>query len=351
MSQAEAEPTRREVAPDPGVGLPGLAFATDMEAMSPLLDRAAGPVAADVGCGAWSYRVLRRVPRARCVLRFERGGSEAASVIGKLYARRPKASRVWSVLETLAEKSGSRDLRTPRPLAFRPEANLILMEDLPGKPLKYFLPSESEDELGTDPSAYQQWIGQAAEALAALHRFPGTGLGLRGLDDDRVKLGARVARIGSLEPELSKRITALFQELMAGIAEASPERHALIHGSASPKQFLFDGESLSVIDFDGASRGDPAIDVGTFMAALRKYGSTEIDGESLVRLSELFLDEYSRRLPEEDLPRRVRIVCCLELLNFAARHFLKAVKRKRESAGSKKARHFLDEAERCLAER
>jgi aminoglycoside phosphotransferase (APT) family kinase protein len=139
----------------------------------------------------------------------------------------------------------------------------------------------------------------------------------------------------------------LSREIARRAADLPAHRESFLHGSASAKQLLVDGGRMGVLDFDGARRGDPAIDVGTFMASLRKYGTRWAPPVRLRELAELFLEEYGRLAGDESLAARVHLVQAQELVNFAARGRLAA-------AGSpvvlaQRARLLLEEAERCLA--
>ena len=79
----------------------------------------------------------------RCIVRFrfralDAGASAASrgSVIAKLYKNRtPKGAQVFADMRRLCADgfgNGS-ELTVPRPIAFLPEENVVLMEDVPGE--------------------------------------------------------------------------------------------------------------------------------------------------------------------------------------------------------------------------
>jgi aminoglycoside phosphotransferase (APT) family kinase protein len=326
-------------------GLRGLEVATDPGRLQGILDRAHGEISGVRPAAGWSCRLLRHHPGSRAVLLYapEPGGSaEAVPVVGKVYAKPHKAGRVWAVLCDLAARRREDEVwRAPRPLARLSEWNLVLMEHLPGTPLRFVVCD------GEPPEREERGVRLAARALAELHRVPAEGLELRDLVADRRTLERRVRRIEALDAELAHRMAELSREIAGRVAALPPARETFLHGSASAKQLLLDGERMGVLDFDGACRGDPAIDVGTFMASLRKYGTRWAPPGRLRELAELFLEESCRLAGDASLAARAHLVQAQELVNFAARGRLVA-------AGSaavlaQRARLLLEEAEGCLA--
>jgi aminoglycoside phosphotransferase (APT) family kinase protein len=326
--------------------LRGLEVATDPGRIQGILDRAHGEISGGRPAARWSCRLLRHHPGSRAVLLYapERGGSaDAVPVVGKVYAKRHKAQSVWAVLCALAARRRDGEVwRSPRPLARLSEWNLVLMEHLPGTPLRFVVCA------GESPEREERGVRLAARALAELHRVPGQGLEARSLAADRGTLERRVRRIEALDADLARRMAELSREIAGRAAGLPPCRETtFLHGSSSPKQMLLDGDRVGVLDFDGARRGDPAIDVGTFMASLRKYGTRWAAPGRLRELAELFLEESCRLADDAALAARARLVQAQELLNFAARGRLVAAAS--EAVLAQRARLLLEETEACLA--
>jgi Ser/Thr protein kinase RdoA (MazF antagonist) len=77
-----------------------------------------------------------------------------------------------------------------------------------------------------------------------------------------------VARgISHYDPHLARRAHALAQHLSGLIAD-SPRLDFSLHGDFYAAQVLLTGDRVAFIDLDQARRGDPAIDLGTFIAHL-----------------------------------------------------------------------------------
>jgi aminoglycoside phosphotransferase (APT) family kinase protein len=336
--------------------LPGLRFATDVARMQPVLDAAAGTRS---GATDWSYAVRRYHPRVRCVLEY-RGtdvgeGATVASatdgfgpanrrVIGKTYARGAKASHVWSVLESVNALAGGSFWRTPRPLAYERESNLILLEYMDGKPIADLLCEEA-------PQREQciEAVRTAARVLVELHRVPVTGFAVRTSEEGRRKTSWRSSRLEGLDPQLAKRITALLQQIADRCAQFPCSATTFVHGSPSPKQFLVDGDRVSLLDFDGARLGDPAADLGVFLASLSKYELKASDPAVLAGLGDSFLEEYRRAGGDGSIGRRARLIQCQELTGYAARNFLRKAHKYDAGKQAQKPMRFLDEATACLA--
>ena len=319
----------------------GLALATDVERMAPWLDRAHAELGGPAPAGPWLCRVLRQHAGSRAVLLYEADGAPVR-LVGKLYAKPRKAAKVWTVLEDLAVRARGEVWRTPRPLARPAEGNLLLMEHLGGVRLC---------DVVWDGGLWEAQVTavrRAARALAGLHRVPADDLELRTGEGDRAKLARRACEIQALSPDLARRIAALREEIARRADGLAPPRAGFLHGSVSPKQILLGEARVGFLDFDGACRGDPAIDVGTLMAVLHKY-STKVAGPARAReLAEIALEAYASDSPDPELPTRAHLARCQQLVHFGARARLAAETRGAHALGEHSAR-LLEEAEACLA--
>jgi aminoglycoside phosphotransferase (APT) family kinase protein len=264
-------------------------------------------------------------------------------LVGKLYAKPHKASTVWGVLRGLAALGGEDAAwRSPRPVARLAEWNLVVMEHLPGTPLRVVVCA------GDPPEREERAVRLAARALAGLRRAPARDLGARSFEADQRTLERRVRKVEVLDPALARPMWALSREIAERAARLPPCREeTFLHGSSSPKQLLLAGERVGVLDFDGVARGDPAIDVGTFMAGLRKYGTRWAPAARLRELAELFLEESCRLAGDASLASRARLVQAHELVNSAARGRLAGGAP--DGVLARRSRLLLEESAACLA--
>lgn len=222
------------------------------EARARLLATALG---GDSAVASASLGVVRHKPERRFVGVLEAPDGERAVV--KAYDRDwPRASRAAATVHSRSH------LRVPRHLGGSAAERVLVTEWLPGEPLDAFALVKG----GAGGAATA-----AGRALAELHTHPpeslpcGTGEGkAAGLADAARAVGALCPRADRAARELAER---LGRRLAVDPARASG--NAIVHGDFSADQMLAadDGE-VSMIDLDDARRGDPAADLGSFLARL-----------------------------------------------------------------------------------
>jgi hypothetical protein len=87
-------------------------------------------------------------------------------------------------------------------------------------------------------------------------------------DDPRARTARAGAHVVRRVPELGGEVTELLARLSAVHAGLAPRPPVPVHGAASPDQWLDDGETLGLVDFDRFSWGDVELDAATFLGAL-----------------------------------------------------------------------------------
>ena len=94
------------------------------------------------------------------------------------------------------------------------------------------------------------------------------------------------------------------------------ELPTLMHSDFKSEHLFLTKDSLTLIDLDDCRLGDPAVDVGTFLADLRvchsRYGLPGVE-----EAQKHFLDGYSPGVPRERL-LRARFFEALELVHLTA---------------------------------
>ena len=101
---------------------------------------------------------------------------------------------------------------------------------------------------------------------------------------------ACAARLAEIHPELGRRAVALATELTTVRPDTVTPR--LLHGDLHPAQFLVDGESVVLIDWDRSHAGHPASDLGTLRARL----ALEAGSDGILAFSEI-LSAYGEVAP------------------------------------------------------
>ncbi|MBW3611543.1 MAG: aminoglycoside phosphotransferase family protein [Actinobacteria bacterium] len=141
-----------------------------------------------------------------------------------------------------------------------------------------WVPGETLSDLLARPGASVATLGVAGEALAALHAGPPSGLPVAMAEDDAVALTSAADHLCALSPHLVATVTALVASLGPRLAAGAPEASRPRHGDFSPDQVVLGRAGPALLDFDNAEFGDPAADLGQFVASLLAAGLTSDAG-------------------------------------------------------------------------
>lgn len=239
-------------------GLPALARALEPGAMMPVLARAAG--ASPIACSA---EVLAHKPGQRCTIAYELVGSggERVQLVGKLYGRARLAKRVFAWSQELAGMCAEhRGALVPEPLACLPELGLTLHRRVAGADLRHALAAGDASEP----------LARSARWLACLHRSePLDELRVKPLEHELAKLERWCARVAPVLPRSGRtRLAQARRRLVVRARGLGPRPLATIHRDFYYAHVLWDGRATWFIDLDQLSLGDPALDVGHFLAHL-----------------------------------------------------------------------------------
>jgi streptomycin 6-kinase len=152
----------------------------------------------------------------------------------------------------------------------------------------------------TEPSDFQA-PNSIGAALAALHcQTPGS---LRRLnaEAERSRLVQVASHIGFLCPRLAEQASDLAGQLSTHLAQ-EPTTLCPIHNDFHARQVLLEADAVAILDLDEAGWGDPAVDVGNFIAHLEldvlrgemHRGRVELMSNALI---ESYCTETGRLLP------------------------------------------------------
>jgi Ser/Thr protein kinase RdoA (MazF antagonist) len=194
------------------------------------------------------------------------------------------AARYDHVAGSLARRG--RPIASPWALGRSDERKLLVLEPMPGRRWA-----------DLDPGALPGALHRLGEGIAAVHDTappPGTPRFGR-LDLARVARSADLVALA--RPDVADRLRRLAGRLRDG--PPAGERAVLLHGDCHPKNALFDGDALALIDLDQSGTGPAAADIGSLLARLRRDEATGTAGsETLVAA---FLAGYAavRPLPSD----------------------------------------------------
>ncbi len=323
--------------------LPSLRRATDPEEMAPALGRAHK---ADQG---WSpdIEVLRYFPQRRCVLRYrERSERSNGSkdVIGKVYPKGPLAGQVARVMEYLHAQGRAHGVIIPKPLGVLDNGGPLLMESVRGNSLKAILWKAETNEEAKEATRL------AAVSLAALHTLRIESREVRSLETDLENVRERAAGLGLVAPQLGRQVQNLLHRIARSSHPPARPTRSLIHGDYAPSQLIIDPAGrVAVLDFDRTCLGDPAIDVGNFMAKLHRRAVSK-GRDHYRQLSHYFLAQYQANQAKNDVHARVRLFQAIALVRMAVDRFRRSPHSYARKGASSLSALLLEEATACLAE-
>jgi hypothetical protein len=234
-----------------------------------------------------AIRPLRHKPGRRCLIAYDlelAGDLGPVTVLGKVRSRGldhhsyELQSKLWHIGFNDASPDG---VSVPEPMGVIPEMNLWLQRWVPGEVATALLPEDSG------------LAGRISGAIAKLHR---AGIPARKhhtpADELRI-LQERLPRVLHSYPHWQEHIEQVLQASAALVETLPPVTITGIHRDFYPDQVLVQGDRLYLLDLDLYCQGDPALDIGNFIAhlseqSLRQVGHPNAFAEQEAALVEAF---------------------------------------------------------------
>jgi hypothetical protein len=232
----------------------------------------------------------------------------------------------------------------PRLVGQSPGLHLgLLLEGIPGPDLDHYL---SEATQGNNWEACLQKVAKLAELLAFFHTRP---LPRRPVAYEPVlayfqKLWGQLQTLGLLSPEEVSVLVAESQAWEERLG-AYPDRQVLLHGDATPTNFLFPDGRVVAVDLERLRPGDRLFDLSWVAGELRHaWGWRGRDFGESETVIQHFFRSYLDALPgDADLTQRLYAInplyMALAELRIARNSYLSWEYR----------RALVDEAQRCLS--
>ena len=258
--------------------------------------------------GLWneaSWQTIAYKPERRLVVRVEAENTQAAI---KLY-RDIDFARADSNATAFYAHPG---VSTARLVGRSSSHHALALEWLPGRLLTDALTNAGSQ---SDVSM----LAGVGAALANMHAGPAQGLSPRTRAMEAKRFDALADWFAWLLPDLASRVRALADTLGHLLLSAPPQTFP-VHGDFYHSQVLLDASGLSLLDFDEAYRGDPAHDLGLFIAHLKRNALKGVFDAAFVELAiTAFLDGY--REVSGQLPPRISLYTAAELFGLAPHFF------------------------------
>ena len=218
-------------------------------------------------------------------------GDAPNAVIVKLYKRHSQRSaNVAALMRTLSDSNfgGQNDIRLPAIIHEFPMLPATVMENLSGTPLSELCDRDVASGMAL-----------AGRALGTLHDSQIETNERFGPDDEVALLCERVGLAAEVMPECAPLLYKALGNSQRLIENCRSFEATLIHRDFHEKQILVDGKCAALIDLDTSCMGDPAQDIGNFLAHLKfRELQTSSDVSSH---TDAFLDGYRdvRSLPAQ----------------------------------------------------
>ena len=244
-------------------------------------------------------------PERRFVARLDVGDEPCAVV--KLYADRD----IQHARNTAEAVQSTGVLQLPDRLGSSSHYQTVIFEWLPGQPLNQFM---------TGPSVDRSVVRNVGAALAELHNQSGRGLEKQKPKKIRDKVRSATASIRFTSPALEGLAADIDERLGRLIASEQPDLRA-IHGDFYADQVLADGEHVSIIDLDNTVRGNPASDLGLFIAHLERNALSDGRPKAPVAIVRQALIEGYRTVRDVPDESQIDLHTAAGLIQLAPHHF------------------------------
>lgn len=249
-----------------------------------------------------AIRILRHKPGRRALMAYDitlTDGREM-TVLGKGRSRGAD-QRTYHLQQQLWQAGfddhSSDGISVPRPLGILPDWHLWFQAWVPGR--------MATDLLG-QPHPIALW-DQIAVAITKLHQANVTPIKRHTLDDEIRILHERLPAVASAYPHWRDRLNRLLERCTALAATLPSVIPTGIHRDFYPDQLLIAADvdpanvgknRLYVLDLDLYCAGDPALDIGNFIAHLTEY-SLRILGhpDGYIAQEQAFVDTACRLNP------------------------------------------------------
>ena len=272
--------TRCAVAPDQ---IPSAAL--DLSFMSPRLAQLTSHDAND-GRRIAGVRVVRHKPGRRALIEYDIACADGCrtTLLGKVRTKGID-ERTFRVVDALScagfDERSADGISVPQPLGLLPEVRMWLQRKVPGR----------DDSL---PSP-----GRVAEVINKLHRCDVAASRRHSGDDELAILRERLALLAASKPKLSDRVHALTSRCEALVAALQPAQTRGIHRDFHPGQLLVHGDRVYLLDLDLYAEGDPALDVGNFLAHVAEHSlRTSSDPTRTAAYEQALIERYLALAPE-----------------------------------------------------
>jgi len=300
--------------------LPALPGLVDADTAAAVLQQSLRDAGHDVEVAGCVPHVVRYKPGSRCTIVYRmhyRRGEGPDPLVVKTH-QGDKGSTAWEAMRALWGRPVARDgvVTLAEPLAYLPAERVLVQGPVPEERTLKELARQALTDAATGGATdsvddLREALAGTARALAALHRSGAEYGGAETWDEELAEVREVLGRLAVWMPYVGPAADPLLHRLETLDASVPADPLVSAHHDFRPAQVLLHGGRIGFIDFDGACRAEPALDLGRFRANLRDIGISAftaadhpLAGDPLDRhlrlLDELcddFLAAYERHAP------------------------------------------------------
>lgn len=262
-----------------------------------------------------NIKIIRHKPGRRCLIQYglsvesDLRGRYQYDVLGKIRMRGTDlhtfllSASLWKRGFDARSEDG---ISVPEPLALVPGLRMWVQAKVPGLPSMAHL----EDKRDTETAR------RIADAACKLHQFPTETKRRHTMHDELVILHKRLGELMVARPDWEQRISRLLAECRRQADSIDSSTFVGIHRDFYPDQVLVDGNRLWLVDLDLHCLGDPALDIGNFLAHMKEHSLRERGDPAFLARQEQALVDRVVELYGEQIRPRIEVYALLSL----ARH-------------------------------
>jgi len=271
---------------------------------------ASGGVLEHAPAKRYSVTTLRYRPGKRHVLRYDPlDGPKRGALFAKLFSTGEEGERVFRLAKMVGKwlAEHGEGIAATQPLAYVADDAVVLCPQAPGTPLSQHLRRPTQ--------TLALFLTNTGAALHALHQLPSVVTGSLALRDFAAEVrGVTEAsdHICGLLPSIGTMLRALLDRAQELHERLPLEPPTFIYGELKAEHVWVGPDGLALIDFDGCCLGDPALDVGKFLADLQ-FWCTVYGQHELRQVQEQFLAGYGSGASVERVIR-ARLYEAIELV-------------------------------------
>ncbi|MBD2725637.1 phosphotransferase [Nostoc sp. FACHB-892] len=254
-------------------------------------------------------QVIRHKLGRRCLIEYEllNNHGQTITLIGKIRAKGTDFNS-YELQKSLWQKGFADDsadgISVPQPVGIIPEWQMWLQRKVQGAIATQFLPQTNTSFLAK----------RIAEVAHKLHQINITPRRSHTVSDELRILNERIPLVIQEYPEWKERLEQILAASNYLGKNTLEQKHCGIHRDFYPDQVIINGSRLYLIDLDLYCEGNPAIDIGNFIAHIKEYSLRILGNSEALSDWETALTEKFIQLTSEEFKTSIESYVTLTLV-------------------------------------